>query len=146
MARNKIALIGGGNIGGVLAEQAAYRELGDVVMFDVVEDLPQGKTLDIAEGAPLMAADAKITGTNTYKDIAGADVVIVTAGLPRKPGMTRDDLLTTNVNIIKNVAAGVKEKDHETTRARSCRCRHHHPDRDRHGKPRRPRRLLHRAG
>jgi malate dehydrogenase len=109
MARPKIALIGGGQIGGVLAAQIGYRELGDVVMFDVVEDLPQGKTLDIAEGAPLMAADAKITGTNTYKDIAGADVVIITAGLPRKPGMSRDDLLNTNLAIMKEVAKGVKE-------------------------------------
>jgi malate dehydrogenase len=109
MARPKIALIGGGNIGGVLAEQIAYRELGDVVMFDVVEGLPQGKTLDIAEGAPLMGADAKLTGTNDYKDIAGADLVIITAGLARKPGMSRDDLLKTNLGIMKQVAEGVKK-------------------------------------
>jgi malate dehydrogenase len=108
MARPKIALIGGGNIGGVLAEQIAYRELGDVVMFDVVEGLPQGKALDIAEGAPLMGADAKLTGTNDYKDIAGADLVIITAGLARKPGMSRDDLLKTNLGIMKQVAEGVK--------------------------------------
>jgi malate dehydrogenase len=108
MARPKIALIGGGNIGGVLAEQIAYRELGDVVMFDVVEGLPQGKTLDIAEGAPLMGADAKLTGTNDYKDIKGADLVIITAGLARKPGMSRDDLLKTNLGIMKQVAEGVK--------------------------------------
>jgi malate dehydrogenase len=109
MARPKIALIGGGNIGGVLAEQIAYRELGDVVMFDVVEGLPQGKTLDIAEGAPLIGADAKLTGTNDYKDIAGADLVIITAGLARKPGMSRDDLLKTNLGIMKQVAEGVKK-------------------------------------
>jgi malate dehydrogenase len=108
MARPKIALIGGGNIGGVLAEQIAYRELGDVVMFDVVEGLPQGKTLDIAEGAPLFGADAKATGTNDYKDIAGANLVVITAGLARKPGMSRDDLLKTNLAIMKQVAEGVK--------------------------------------
>jgi len=108
MARAKIALIGGGNIGGVLAEQIAYRELGDVVMFDVVEGLPQGKALDIAEGAPLFGADAKVSGANEYKAIAGADLVIITAGLARKPGMSRDDLLKTNLAIMKQVAEGVK--------------------------------------
>jgi malate dehydrogenase len=107
--RNKIALIGGGNIGGVLAEQAAYRELGDVVIFDVVEGLPQGKALDMAEGAPLVGSDAKITGTNDYKDIAGSDVVIITAGLARKPGMSRDDMLNTNLKIMKQVAEGVRD-------------------------------------
>jgi len=109
MARRKIALIGGGNIGGVLAEQIAYRELGDVVLFDVVEGLPQGKALDLAEGAPVVAADARITGTNQYRDIAGAELVIITAGLARKPGMSRDDLLKTNLEIMKQVAKGVKE-------------------------------------
>jgi malate dehydrogenase len=108
MKRARIALIGGGNIGGVLAEQIAYRELGDVVLFDVVEGLPQGKALDIAEGAPLMGSDTKVTGTNDYKDIAGADLVIITAGLARKPGMSRDDLLARNLEIMKSVAAGVK--------------------------------------
>jgi malate dehydrogenase len=108
MPRPKIALIGGGNIGGVLAEQLAYRELGDVVMFDVVEGLPQGKALDIAEGAPLFGADAKVSGANDYKGIAGADLVIITAGLARKPGMSRDDLLKTNLAIMKQVAEGVK--------------------------------------
>ncbi len=109
MARKKIALIGGGNIGGVLAEQIAYRELGDVVLFDVVEGLPQGKALDLAEGAPVVGADAKITGTNSYTDIAGSDLVIITAGLARKPGMSRDDLLKTNLEIMKQVAAGVRD-------------------------------------
>jgi malate dehydrogenase len=109
MARTKIALIGGGNIGGVLAEQAAYRGLGDVVIFDVVEDMPQGKALDIAEGAPLVGSDAKVTGTNTYQGIAGADVVIITAGLARKPGMSRDDLLATNLKIMTQVAEGVRD-------------------------------------
>jgi malate dehydrogenase len=108
MARPKIALIGGGNIGGVLAEQLAYRELGDVVLFDVVEGLPQGKALDIAEGAPLHGADAVVTGANDYGAIAGANLVIITAGLARKPGMSRDDLLKTNLAIMKQVAEGVK--------------------------------------
>jgi malate dehydrogenase len=108
MSRPKIALIGGGNIGGVLAEQIAYRELGDVVLFDVVEGLPQGKALDIAEGAPLFGADAKVSGANDYAAIAGADLVIITAGLARKPGMSRDDLLKTNLAIMKQVAEGVK--------------------------------------
>jgi malate dehydrogenase len=107
--RNKIALIGGGNIGGVLAEQIAYRELGDVVIFDVVEGLPQGKALDMAEGAPVVGADAKIEGANSYEAITGADVVIITAGLARKPGMSRDDLLATNLKIMKQVAEGVRE-------------------------------------
>ena len=109
MARPKIALIGGGNIGGVLAEQIAYRELGDVVLFDIVEGLPQGKALDLAEGAPLMDADAGIAGANDYADIAGADLVIITAGLARKPGMSRDDLLEKNLTIMKSVAEGVKQ-------------------------------------
>jgi malate dehydrogenase len=108
MPRPKIALIGGGNIGGVLAEQIALRELGDVVVFDVVEGLPQGKALDIAEGAPLMDSDVSLRGTNGYADIAGADLVIITAGLARKPGMSRDDLLKTNLAIMKQVAEGVK--------------------------------------
>jgi malate dehydrogenase len=108
MARKKIALVGGGNIGGVLAQEVAYRGLGDVVIFDVVEGLPQGKALDIAEGAPVLGADARVTGTNDYADIAGADVVIITAGLARKPGMSRDDLLKTNLAIMKQVAEGVK--------------------------------------
>lgn len=109
MAKPKIALIGGGNIGGVLAEQAANRELGDIVIFDVVEGMPQGKALDMAEGAPLIGSDAKITGVNDYAGIAGADLVIITAGLARKPGMSRDDLLKTNLSIMKQVAAGVRE-------------------------------------
>lgn len=109
MTRPRIALIGGGNIGGVLAEQMAYRELGDVVLFDVVEGLPQGKALDLSEGAPLMASDATITGANDYAGIAGADLVIITAGLPRKPGMSRDDLLSTNLKIMTQVAQGVRD-------------------------------------
>ncbi len=115
MARPKIALIGGGNIGGVLAEQAAYRDLGDVVIFDVVEDMPQGKALDMAEGAPLVGADAKISGTNAYDGITGADIVIITAGLARKPGMSRDDLLKTNLGIMKQVAVGVRDNAPDAT-------------------------------
>jgi len=109
MARKKIALIGGGQIGGVLAQLIALRELADVVLFDIVEDMPQGKTLDIAEASRVDGFDINLSGTNHYKDIADSDVVIITAGLPRKPGMSRDDLLTTNANIMKSVAEGVKE-------------------------------------
>ncbi len=109
MARPKIALIGGGQIGGVLAQLACLRELGDVVMFDVVEDMPQGKTLDLAEASPIDGFDVSCTGTNTYKDIAGANVVIVTAGLPRKPGMSRDDLIEVNSKIMTQVAEGIRD-------------------------------------
>ncbi len=109
MARKKISLIGGGQIGGVLAQLAALRELGDVVLFDIVEGLPQGKTLDIAEAAPVDGFDVELKGTNDYKDIAGSDVVIVTAGLPRKPGMSRDDLIEVNSKIITSVAEGIKQ-------------------------------------
>ncbi|MCL6097092.1 MAG: malate dehydrogenase [Bacteroidetes bacterium] len=108
MARKKIALIGGGQIGGVLAQLIAQKQLGDVVLFDIVEDLPQGKTLDIAEASRVDGFDVSVTGTNNYKDIQGADFVIITAGLPRKPGMSRDDLLVTNAKIMKSVAENVK--------------------------------------
>jgi malate dehydrogenase len=107
--RAKIALIGGGNIGGTLAYLACLKELGDVVLFDVVEDMPQGKALDISHCLPVLNSSVSILGTNSYKDIAGADVVIITAGIPRKPGMSRDDLLNTNSNIMKAVAAGIRE-------------------------------------
>ena len=109
MARKKIALIGGGQIGGVLAQLIALKQLGDVVLFDIVEDLPQGKTLDIAEASRVDGFDVNVTGTNNYKDINGADLIIITAGLPRKPGMSRDDLLVTNAKIMKSVAENVKE-------------------------------------
>src|SRR6056297_615466 len=109
MARPKIALIGGGQIGGVLAQLCALRELGDVVMFDIVENMPQGKTLDIAEASPVDGFDVSVTGTNDYKDIAGSDVVIVTAGLPRKPGMSRDDLIGVNSKIMTSVAEGIRD-------------------------------------
>lgn len=109
MARKKIALIGGGQIGGVLAQLCALRELGDVVMFDIVEGMPQGKMLDLAEANRVDGFDADLKGISDYKDIAGSDVVIVTAGLPRKPGMSRDDLLSTNAKIMKQVSEGIKQ-------------------------------------
>lgn len=107
--RNKIALIGAGNIGGTLAYLACVKELGDVVLFDVVEGIPQGKALDISHAVPVLSSSVHVSGTNDYKDIAGADVVIVTAGIPRKPGMSRDDLLNTNAAIMKSVADGIKK-------------------------------------
>jgi malate dehydrogenase len=109
MARKKIALIGGGQIGGVLAQLIALRQLGDVVLFDIIEDMPQGKTLDIVEASRIDSFDVMLRGTNDYKDIAGSDIVIITAGLPRKPGMSRDDLLVTNAKIMQAVAEGVKK-------------------------------------
>ena len=108
MARKKISLIGGGQIGGVLAQLCALRELGDVVLFDIVEGLPQGKMLDIAEAAPVDGFDVNLKGTNSYEDIADSDVIIVTAGLPRKPGMSRDDLIEVNSKIMTAVAEGIK--------------------------------------
>jgi len=108
MARPKIALIGGGQIGGTLALMAAQKELGDVVLFDIVEGMPQGKALDIMEARPVEGYDVDLVGTNDYKDIKGADVVIVTAGFPRKPGMSRDDLLASNLAIMTDVATNVK--------------------------------------
>lgn len=108
MARKKIALIGAGNIGGTLAHLAAQKELGDIVLFDVAEGIPQGKALDLSQCGPVEGFDAKITGTNDYADIAGADVIIVTAGVPRKPGMSRDDLLGINLNVMKAVGEGIK--------------------------------------
>lgn len=107
MARKKIALIGAGQIGGTLALLAAQKELGDVVLFDVVDGVPQGKALDISQSAPTQSFDASIKGTSEYKDIAGADVVIVTAGVPRKPGMSRDDLLEINLKVMEQVGAGI---------------------------------------
>ncbi|MDD2366288.1 MAG: malate dehydrogenase [Desulfuromonadaceae bacterium] len=108
MGRKKISLIGGGQIGGVLAQLCALRELGDVVLFDIVEGLPQGKMLDIAEVGPVDRYDVNLKGTNSYEDIKGSDVVIVTAGLPRKPGMSRDDLIEVNSKIMTSVAEGIK--------------------------------------
>jgi malate dehydrogenase len=108
MARKKIALIGGGQIGGTLAHLAASKELGDVVLFDIMEGLPQGKALDLAQSGPIEGFDAKLKGTNSYADIAGADVVIVTAGVPRKPGMSRDDLIGINLKVMAAVGEGIK--------------------------------------
>ncbi|KKB06873.1 malate dehydrogenase [Devosia geojensis] len=107
MARRKIALIGSGQIGGTLAHLAALKELGDIVLFDIVDGVPQGKALDIAQSAPVEGYDAVIKGTSQYADIAGADVVIVTAGVPRKPGMSRDDLLEINLKVMEQVGAGI---------------------------------------
>lgn len=108
MSSRKIALIGAGNIGGTLALLALAKGLGDVVLFDITEGMPQGKALDLAQCGPIEGFDSRITGTNDYKDIAGADVVIVTAGIPRKPGMSRDELLGTNAKIVKAVGENIK--------------------------------------
>lgn len=109
MARSKIALIGAGQIGGTLAHLAALKELGDIVLFDIAEGTPQGKALDLAESAPVNGFNATLSGANTYAEIAGADVVIVTAGVPRKPGMSRDDLLGINLKVMQAVGEGVKQ-------------------------------------
>src|ERR1044072_9576604 len=109
MARKKIALIGAGNIGGSMAHLALLKGLGDVVMFDVIEGLPQGKALDLSHAGPVEGFDGNVTGTNKYEDIEGADFCIVTAGIARKPGMSRDDLLGTNAKILTSVADGIKK-------------------------------------
>jgi malate dehydrogenase len=109
MARKKIALIGAGMIGGTLAHLAAMREMGDVVLFDIVEGVPEGKALDIAQAGPVDDFDANLKGTSDYADIAGADVCIVTAGVPRKPGMSRDDLLGINLKVMKAVGEGLRK-------------------------------------
>jgi malate dehydrogenase len=109
MARNKIALIGAGQIGGTLAHLAGLKELGDIVLFDVAEGVPQGKALDLVQSSPVQGFDAKIAGTNSYEAIDGADVCIVTAGVPRKPGMSRDDLLGINLKVMEQVGAGIKK-------------------------------------
>ena len=109
MARPKIALIGAGQIGGTLAHLAAIRELGDVVLFDIAEGTPQGKALDIAQSGPSAGFDAEMTGTNDYAFLRRADVCIVTAGVPRKPGMSRDDLLGINLKVMKSVGEGIRK-------------------------------------
>jgi malate dehydrogenase len=109
MARKKIALIGAGNIGGTLAHLAALKGLGDIVLFDVAEGIPQGKALDLSQCGPVEGFDASITGSNDYSDIAGADVCIVTAGVARKPGMSRDDLLGINLKVMKAVGEGIRD-------------------------------------
>jgi malate dehydrogenase len=109
MARNKIALIGAGQIGGTLAHLAGLKELGDVVLFDIQEGIPDGKALDIAQAAPVDGFDANVSGAQSYEAISGADVVIVTAGVARKPGMSRDDLLEINLKVMEQVGAGIKK-------------------------------------
>jgi malate dehydrogenase len=108
MARKKIALIGAGMIGGTLAHLAAVKEMGDIVLVDVAEGIPQGKALDLAQAGPIEGYDARLTGTQDYAEIAGADVCIVTAGIARKPGMSRDDLLGINLKVMKAVGEGIK--------------------------------------
>ena len=110
MARNKIALVGAGQIGGTLALLAGLKDLGDVVLFDVVEGVPQGKALDLAQASPVEGFDATYVGTNNYDALKGADVVIVTAGIPRKPGMSRDDLIATNAKVIETVGQNIKKQ------------------------------------
>lgn len=107
--RKKIALIGSGNIGGTLAHLAALKNLGDVVLFDIAEDMPQGKALDLSQSTHVEGLDVKISGTNDYSGIEGSDVVIVTAGIPRKPGMSRDDLISVNTKVMKSVGEGIKK-------------------------------------
>ncbi len=109
MGRKKISLIGGGQIGGVLTQLIAQREIADVVLFDIVPDLPHGKILDIAEASRVDLFDINMKGTNDYKDLEGSDLIIITAGLPRKPGMSRDDLLVSNAKIMQSVAENVKK-------------------------------------
>ena len=109
MSRKKIALIGAGNIGGTLAHLALLKNLGDIVIFDIVEGVPQGKALDLSQCCPIEHQDLSITGTNDYKDLKNSDVVIVTAGVPRKPGMSRDDLLGINAKVMKAVGEGIKQ-------------------------------------
>ena len=109
MKRNKIALIGSGQIGGTLAHLAGLKELGDIVLFDIADGIPQGKALDIAESSPVSSFDSNIIGTSKYEDISDADVCIVTAGVPRKPGMSRDDLLSINLKVMKSVGEGIKK-------------------------------------
>ena len=109
MARKKIALVGAGNIGGTLALLAGLKDLGDIVLFDVVDGIPQGKALDLVQASPIEGFDAHFTGGSDYKVIAGADVVIVTAGVPRKPGMSRDDLIGINTKVMNAVGEGIKK-------------------------------------
>jgi malate dehydrogenase len=113
MAHPKIALIGGGQIGGTLAHMVGLKELGDVTLFDIVGGLPQGKCLDIIQGGAIEGYNTQYKGTNSYADIAGADVVIVTAGVPRKPGMSRDDLLSINLKVMSAVGEGIKNYAHD---------------------------------
>jgi malate dehydrogenase len=110
MARKKISLVGGGQIGGVMTQLLAEKQLGDVVLLDIVEGMPQGKALDIAHATPVANTDTRIVGSNEWKDTAGSDLYIVTSGLPRKPGMSRDDLLEANIKIIREVSTNIREQ------------------------------------
>src|SRR3977135_2962509 len=107
MARRKVTIVGAGNVGATAGQRIADKELADVVLIDIVEGVPQGKALDLAESAPIEGYDCRITGTNNYKDTSNSDVVVITAGIPRKPGMSRDDLLKTNFGIVKGVTEQV---------------------------------------
>src|SRR5690554_7916656 len=109
MSRKKIALVGAGNIGGTLALLVGLKELGDVVLLDIVEGVPQGKSLDIAQSSAIEDFDANLRGSNDFRDLKGADVVIVTAGVPRKPGMSRDDLIGINTKVITDVGQAIKK-------------------------------------
>src|SRR5690606_38803473 len=109
MARDKIGLIGSGQIGGTLAHLIGLQELGDVVVFDIADRVPQGKSLDIAQSSPVEGFDARLAGTNSYEALEGAGVCIVTAGVPRKPGMSRDDLLGINLKVMEQVGAGIRK-------------------------------------
>ena len=112
MARNKIALIGAGNIGGTLAHLVGLKDLGDVVLFDIADGIPQGKALDIAQSSPVEGFDSKLVGTKGYAGIKGADVIIVTAGVARKPGMSRDDLIGINTSVMEQVGAAQQSRRH----------------------------------
>src|SRR5438067_4853727 len=107
MARKKVSIVGAGNVGATAGQRIADKELADVILIDIVEGVPQGKALDLAESAPIEGYDCRITGTNNYKDTANSDIVVITAGIPRKPGMSRDDLLKTNYGIVKGVTEEV---------------------------------------
>jgi len=109
MNRKKISLIGGGQIGGTLAHLAGLKELGDVVIFDIIKGIPQGKALDLAEASPISPYNVDLKGSNHYSAIKDSDVIIVTAGVPRKPGMSRDDLLSINLKVMSDVGAGIKK-------------------------------------
>ena len=127
MPRNKVTVIGAGNVGATTAQRIAEAGLADVVLVDIVEGLPQGKGLDLAEAAPVVGHDARIIGTNDYADTAGSDIVVVTSGLARQPGMSRDDLLTKNAGIVRSVveqaaAARRRTRSSSWSRTRSTRC------------------------
>ena len=107
MARKKVSVVGAGNVGATAGQRIVDKELADVVLIDIIEGVPQGKALDLAESAPIEGYDCRLTGTNNYKDTANSDIVVITAGVPRKPGMSRDDLLKTNYGIVKGVTEEV---------------------------------------